>query len=99
MEAGRFGAGFDLTIQVVVPAVVTLLANALSACGREALSALRGRNRQEIAELLELQTGAVTLVIRRTGSKRLRRRQPEIVRAVMAAAKRELGAGEERGAR
>jgi hypothetical protein len=84
-EAGCFASNLDLMIQVVVPAVSTLLANVLAAFGQRAATALHDRRLDEIHRLVASQADEIVLVIRRTRSRRGQRRSAEIVAAISAA--------------
>jgi hypothetical protein len=95
-EAGRFGSGLDLMIQVLVPAVSALLANLLATLGQPAVTALREARRDEIRDLIATQASAIFVVIRRTRSRRGRRRSVEIVAAITNAIEAYAGARAER---
>lgn len=77
--------GLDLMIQVVVPTVVGVLANLLSALGVETVKALHERGRRAVDPPLEAQLGEAKRLIRRSRSPRGKKRADEIAQTVLAA--------------
>jgi len=82
-EATSFG-GLDLMVQVLVPTVVGVMANLLSALGIETVKALRERRRREVEDALAAQLDSAKRAIRRTRSPRARRQKEALARAVLA---------------